>query len=329
MKFHHHFVITFVNDEVSIKSENYLDASKKRIHTIYSSRITDKQKKNRITIIAHEFTPTTCLRICRCEKKLLFCYVVLIFLTLFFFFVVKTNNFEGVSSLSLFTKLKKYIIVLPEILGVPRPETFAEIISDRLSFWSSASKSIEESSLWLEAPSEPTSEMKIKALTRIRFYCLRRTKQLFNLPSPSWDEQQVLIVFACEEGGSTHESTFINVSQTWFSIILQTSPCKTYNYQSRSNMWANYTVLSNFKNVNNESLTCSSVRRPNMPISLSSSKVNTRTVSKSRLLAVLTWKFIWLSKSEFLFSSSFPPAKTDEATAAADCFVLLTKHSHT
>ena len=47
------------------------------------------------------------------------------------------------------------------MFGEPRPETLAEIISERLSFWSSVSSSREEATLWLDGASDTTSKLSL------------------------------------------------------------------------------------------------------------------------------------------------------------------------
>lgn len=50
-------------------------------------------------------------------------------------------------------------INVPDIFGVPLPDTLAETMSERLSFWSSVSNSREEATLWLEAASDTASRL--------------------------------------------------------------------------------------------------------------------------------------------------------------------------
>lgn len=49
---------------------------------------------------------------------------------------------------------------LPEIFGVPLPDTFAETMSDRLSFWSFSS-SRDDATLWFDAASETASRLSL------------------------------------------------------------------------------------------------------------------------------------------------------------------------
>jgi hypothetical protein len=49
-------------------------------------------------------------------------------------------------------------INIPDILGVPLPDTLADTMSERLSFWS-GSKSNEDATLWLDAASDTASKL--------------------------------------------------------------------------------------------------------------------------------------------------------------------------
>jgi len=54
---------------------------------------------------------------------------------------------------------KRNRLNIPDILGVPLPDTLADTMSERLSFWSSVSNSREEATLWLEAASDTASKL--------------------------------------------------------------------------------------------------------------------------------------------------------------------------
>lgn len=58
------------------------------------------------------------------------------------------------------------------MLGEPRPETLAETMSERLSFWSSGSSSNEEATLWLEAASDTASRLSLVLPNQTRSFNL-------------------------------------------------------------------------------------------------------------------------------------------------------------